>query len=83
MNNEQRIQQLERQVQGLLVWKEQKTRQQLTYPLDQQSKDITNRDNLVLTGAIIAPIGLVPTSHYLPGEINGRQFLLVATPTNI
>lgn len=83
MNNEQKIQQLERQVQELLAWKEQKTRQQISYPLDQQSKEIANRDNLVLTGAIIAPIGLVPSSHYLPGEINGRQFFLIATPTNI
>ena len=37
MNNEQKIKQLEKQVQELLIWKAQKERRQLNYPLDKES----------------------------------------------
>lgn len=43
MNNDQKIQQLERQVAELLQWKEEKTRQQIKYPLDEASVRILNK----------------------------------------
>lgn len=46
MNTEQEINNLKRQVQELLAWKEQRTRQQITYPLDLASKDILSEDFL-------------------------------------
>lgn len=46
MNNEERIKQLERQVQDLLSWKSSKERHQLSYPLDSISKDVIAEDFL-------------------------------------
>jgi len=50
MNNEEKIQQLERQVQELLAWKEAKTRQQLSYPLDSQSVNVISEKKFITTG---------------------------------
>lgn len=52
MNSEERIKKLEAQVAELLAWKQQRMRQQLTFPLDKTSKDILSKDLVVWTGVI-------------------------------
>ncbi len=44
MNTEQRLQQLEREVQELIQWKMQRMRQQLTFPVDKISTDSIQKD---------------------------------------
>lgn len=44
------IQQLTRRIEELEKWKEQKMRQQLSFPLDQQSKDVIQRDFIQVKG---------------------------------
>ncbi len=44
------IKQLQTQVAELMAWKEQKIRQQISYPLDVASKNILNQDFLMFDG---------------------------------
>jgi len=43
MNNEQRFQKLEQDVKNLMAWKEQRMRQQLTFPFDEASRNILSK----------------------------------------
>lgn len=52
MNTEQRLQYLENKVIELLAWKTAKMQQQISFPLDQASRDIINKDHFVWTGVI-------------------------------
>lgn len=74
MTPEQRITQLERQVQELLDWKKARMAQQITFPLDNQSRTILNNyflsvvDDLTFVNAS----GLEFTSWYVrQGPIGG------------
>lgn len=63
MNNEQKIQQLERQVQELLNWKDNKDKQQIQYPIDVNSKK-------VLKEGLYYPNGkLIPISSYVYSDL--------------
>lgn len=63
MNNEQRIQQLEQRVKDLMAWKDQKTKQQLSYPLDEVSKEVLRKDFLYV----------YTTKHFI-GGVSGKEF---------
>ncbi len=79
MNNEQRITQLESQVRDLLAWKDARTRQQLTFPLDKVSKDIVSKDMFVWNGTIAdVPPNLPGFMCYLNGKLWAVQ---VVDPT--
>lgn len=80
MNNEQRIQQLEKQVKDLLAWKESKTRQQLSYPLDQASRDILSKDTFIWTG-VFAEDGVNYTGAIC--KINGLSVAVQVANPNI
>ena len=47
MNTEQRLEQLEKQMQEILSNQDRQKKQQLTFPLDKATKDILNRDFLM------------------------------------
>lgn len=53
MNNEQRLQQLEKQVQDLVKWKNDKTKQQISYPLDLASIEALNKYFLRIVSSFI------------------------------
>lgn len=63
MNTEQRIQQLEQQVRDLISWKNQKTKQQIMYPLDESSKEVLRQDF----------VSVYTTKHFV-GGVSGKEF---------
>jgi hypothetical protein len=65
MNTEEKIAQLERQVAELLAWKAEKTRKQLTYPLDKESIDILGKYFIRIVGQYV---------YY--GGVGGKAFLI-------
>lgn len=81
MNNDQRIAQLERQVQELLDWKNQRMKQQLTFPLDKISTDIVQKDLLIPQKRIYytRPDGII-YPFVLPCKRNGSYEYLVIQP---
>jgi len=83
MNTEERIKQLERQVQELASWKNERQRQQLTYPLDSISKDVVNGDFLRVVNEInfVQPSGKeIPM--YVVARANGKNYTLTANSEN-
>lgn len=79
MNNEERIKQLERQVQELLSWKLSKERQQISYPLDENSKQVLNKDFISLITRLEFTQSLVPEPFIaLLVTQNGKQHMLPA-----
>lgn len=82
MNNEERIKQLERQVQELLSWKTLKERQQLSYPLDEASKNVLTNDFVKIIGDInyTRPSGReVPL--YAVGKSRNKDYYFSISPT--
>ena len=79
MNNEQRIAQLEHQVQELLTWKEQRIRQQLVFPLDKISTDIIQKDLFVVNDFVVytRPNGVVTPYAYV-GSVNSKPATISA-----
>lgn len=77
MNNEERIQQLERQIQELLSWKTSKERQLISYPLDENSKQVLKKDFL----SILTPISFTQSTVPEPFTAvltvqNDKQYLI-------
>jgi len=70
MNNEERIQQLERQVQELLSWKTSKERQQITFPLDDASKQILKKDFL----SVITTLTFSDTSKIIIARQDNKEY---------
>lgn len=82
MNNEERIQQLERQIQELLSWKTERQNQQLTFPLDETSKSVINGDFLRVMYDInyTRPSGReVPL--YVVARAKNKDYFLTSSPT--
>lgn len=85
MNTEQRLQQLEREVQELKQWKMQRMRQQLTFPLDKISTDIIQKDLPVVQGKVLFTNSSGTIGAYiLSTKINNKvEFIGVYPPPHI
>lgn len=84
MNDEERITKLEERVADLLAWKEERLRQQLTFPLDKISTDIVQKDVVVATGAVTIPPPL--TDFFAMGigyRVNGVQRVIITSLVGI
>lgn len=82
MNTEDRLKKLEEEVRELTLWKTDRQRQQLTYPLDVISKDvianyflkIENQINFIRTNGREVPL-------YIIGKANNILYTFTANPT--
>lgn len=84
MDNEQRIEQLESQVQELLKWKEDRIIQQLTYPLDKQSTEISQKNLFVFSNLItFERANGVINPYALVGTINNKTTTIALLPDPI
>ena len=73
------IQQLKVQIANLMKWKDEKSRQQLRYPIDQESKRILYKPFIWQTGAIIVPVGLINTPlSTLEVKVNNKYYWVLA-----
>ncbi len=52
---QERLLQLTQQIEELTKWKEETTRKQFSYPIDQVSKSIIDINHLVATGKVTTP----------------------------
>ena len=79
MDNE--LEQLKRQVQELQRWKESKERQQIEFPLDQQSKDVLKKDLIIVTGrGFFTRANGQIGAYFLETNINGKSELIGIYP---
>ncbi len=84
MENDQRISQLEQQVQELLDWKEDRIKQQLTYPLDKESADILQKDLFVFSNLIVFDrANGVANPYALVGSVNNKTTTISVLPNPI
>lgn len=72
------LEELQKQVDELKAWKEQKTRQQFRFPLDQESKNAVQQDVLVFTGQAVEPVTLLTGNTALECRINNRVLWILA-----
>lgn len=78
----QKVRQLEQQIQELLSWKRQRQGQQLSYPLDSISKDVIGSEFLRAVNEITytRPSGReIPL--YVVARAKGKDYFLTSSPT--
>lgn len=73
------LEELQKQVDELKAWKEQKTRQQFTFPIDTESQNTFQKDMLVFTGQEVTPVGLLADLTALEVKVNDNTFWLLAS----
>lgn len=79
MNPEQVIKNLEARVAALEAYIKERKLTQLTYPLDNPSRQIIQIDALVQTGAFEDAGAPYANNGFLPVTINGQRYFLMTT----
>lgn len=77
MDNNQEIEKLKNRIKDLESWREEKTRQQIKYPLDKESINILNKDFMRIISVLsrLGGVGANVFTEYL-GKQEGYNFLV-------
>jgi hypothetical protein len=76
--DEKELQKILSRLDELEAWVAERKKQQLSFPIDNPSRQIINSTLLVQTGAFFADVTLAE-SGYLPVTVNGAKFKLMVT----
>lgn len=76
MNEE--LKQLEARVDKLIEWKEAKERQQLSYPVDPESRKILDEHVLTTDATEVVPVGLLTADTALKVIVDGVTYYVLA-----
>lgn len=70
---------IKNQIKELEDFRSKIQKQQLDYPLDDESYDVLRENMIVPDGTFLVPIGLGTYSDYVEIDLNGKKYLLETT----